>query len=59
MGETKYIIDVKRKKLIEELKKDNKNYFKIKRLKENIKRHKDWEIKRKRAKKNRIKWKER
>lgn len=40
MGENKRVIDLKKSKLKEELSKENPNKFKIKRLKNSIKRHK-------------------
>lgn len=41
MGENKSVIDIKRRKLKEELDSENPNKVIIKRLKESIKRHKD------------------
>jgi hypothetical protein len=53
MGESKEVIELKRRELVEELKKpkDKQNKIKIERLKENIERHKRWEYLRDRAKK--------
>lgn len=41
MGENKNVIDIKKRKLREELDSENPDKNKIRRLKESIKRHKD------------------
>jgi hypothetical protein len=53
MGESKEVIELKRKELVKELRKpkEEQNKDKILRLKENIERHKRWEYLRDRAKK--------
>jgi hypothetical protein len=61
MGESKYVIDLKRKELVEELKRpirlQDKN--KIRRLREDINRHRSWEKERTKAKRDRIESKNR
>jgi hypothetical protein len=60
MGESRLVIDLKKKNLAEELSKKRQNKIKIQRLKEDIERHKKWEYIRKKARRNRRKrWEKR
>lgn len=55
MGESKLVIDIKKRRLKEELAKENPKKEVIKKLQEDIKRHIQWEKKRMKAKWNRKK----
>jgi hypothetical protein len=60
MGESRLVIDLKKKRLAEELTKNNPDNNIVSKLKKDIQRHKKWEIRRNRARRNRKKrWEKR